>query len=324
LADGYYASLYSGAVETGTGISSIPAHLYDSSSRSLSFNAAEAVFQATAEKAALDVGLAFGPWADAMAGSETALKNVGHAVLSVQPWPAWSLSFGKMYTHVGLEGARSQDQVNYSRSWLFIYGTPTWHTGLRMAWAPATTPWFASVHVYNGWGIISDNNAAKTYGVTLGRRVGSATVTYNAVAGPEQPGSTSHWRTVSDLILTANAGSLGLSFDAVYGTEAQAPHTAGPQDATWYGMEFIGSWAASASTKLSARLEWYRDETGYTLGGTPANLTGLTLTASHRIAQPVEVRLESRFDHAEEDVFRYDGGLRDQQATVTLALLASW
>jgi hypothetical protein len=320
LTDAYYGMLFDGSGDRGTSsYSPVGFRYYDSENNSLTYNMTELIFHGQSDNVNLDAGLAFGPWADAMAGSETTLKNISFATVSIDPWQnGWKFSVGKMLSHIGLEGPRAHDNINYSRSFIFGYGTSTWHTGVRAAYSSDKTPWFGGAHIYNGWGVVSDNNSAKTFGFTVGRSLENATLTYNNCFGPEQTGNTSRWRFVQDLNLVTKISALELAVDAVYGSEALA-NSAG--DAKWYGIEGIITHSLAERTKVSGRLEWYRDDTGFTLGTVPTSLVGVTFTLKHQVAAPLQVLAELRYDHAQDSIFVRDMQLHDSQTTLTIAVL---
>ena len=74
--------------------------------------------------------------------------------------------YGKMVTYHGAEVIEAIDNPNYSRSFLFNYAIPFTHTGLKMSYA-FTDAVSASVHVVNGWDNSTDNNTAKTIGLSV-------------------------------------------------------------------------------------------------------------------------------------------------------------
>ena len=328
--DSYYALAFGdrGSRGSDTDPGAIPFRFYDSASNSITMNSAEFIVQASRNIMKFDAGIVVGPWAEAMAWGDASLKNLGHATLTVSPGQSgWTFMVGKMYSHVGLEGARALDNYNYSRSWIFDYGTPTWHTGVRIGYNPSQSPWAGSLHVYNGWNTVVDNNSAKSVGLTLFRKLGSTSATYNVIAGAEQPGNTKRIRVVQDLNLTIPIGSTAsFAADVVVGSEPQTLHIDSvAHDSKWYGVETMISMLLSPSTRFSGRGEWYKDETGYTLGlSGAARLHGATVTVAHQLVNQFEARIEARYDRADRAILGSDSKSDSDQKTMTLALLGKF
>ena len=116
------------------------------------------------------LSLRFGPTAERLAGpdAEHHLEFVKEAFASWSPFPSGvlRLDLGKFDTIYGLEVAESQDNPNYSRSFLYWLGQPAFHTGLRARIAPSDHVAF-NVLAVNGWNRSVDNNIGKTFGAQL-------------------------------------------------------------------------------------------------------------------------------------------------------------
>ncbi len=66
----------------------------------------------------------------------------------------------------------------YSRCLLFGYAAPFTHTGFRVT-APITDAWTVQAGVNQGWDVILDNNAAKSFYLSNTLTPSSARVTIN-------------------------------------------------------------------------------------------------------------------------------------------------
>lgn len=67
---------------------------------------------------------------------------------------------GLLITPIGPESFAWKDNWNLSRSNLF-FGCPFYHTGIKIYY-PVTNRFTVSMHVYNGWNSVVDNNPEKT------------------------------------------------------------------------------------------------------------------------------------------------------------------
>lgn len=137
------------------------------------------------------LSLRYGPAADLINGDEPGgLKQLQQAYASWAPGGgSWTFDFGKFYTIYGAEPNESQDNINYSRSLLYLFLTPQWHTGLRVTWeaSESVTMRFLAV---NGYNRSIDNNVGKTFGAQLDWAVSdNFGLTLGWLGGPEQDDS---------------------------------------------------------------------------------------------------------------------------------------
>ena len=179
--------------------------------------------------------LDFGPFADSNAASSSASgrsvdevsKHLGQAVVMWRPEGSrFALDVGKMYSHIGAETVKSKDNFNYSRTVLFAYGMPFWHTGLRLGYDVVPERIAASFFIYNGWNSIYDNNQSKSVGAQLKYSPsGLVTLAYNYLGGPERTDSEKDRKAVHELnsswTLTEN---LWLLTELIYGEEIGRAH----------------------------------------------------------------------------------------------------
>lgn len=145
-------------------------------------------------------------------------------------------------------------------------------------------------------------------------------ITLAAIAGPEQEDDDSNWRVAADLTVTYQLGDqTTLLADIVYGYQAD-PNTGG-SDAHWYGVSLYAIQELSESVSAAVRLEWYRDDGGYTTG-LDQNLyeatVGLTIRPfpNDPYLQYLKIRPELRVDYSDEDYF--DGFSRNVQYTAAV------
>lgn len=255
-----------------------------------------------------------------------ATKHIGQAVLTYTPAsaPAWVFEVGKMPTHLGLELTKSKDNWNYSRSALFSYGIPLWHTGFHAGYTPIANQLSVSGYIYNGWNTVYDNNFVPSYGLQLKWTPNDkVTWIYNYLGGPEQASNNINWKQVHEANVSYTlTPTVSIVSDFLYGKEAGA--TADAKTAFWYASEFGAKWQTSPKFYLSPRFEIYRDPQGYTLGGVGQSLYTYTLTESCLVSEGLEVRFEERIDHSTlNSRFTTVNGVSANQPTLIMGILYS-
>jgi len=262
------------------------------------------------------VDLDFGKTADLVAAYEPEsdgkeiYKHIQQAYVSLLTgkvqWDA-----GKFVTPMGAEVIESQDNWNYTRSVLFGYAIPFYHTGLR-ATVTASDKLTLTGYLVNGWNNSSEINENKTVhlGMTLKP---SAKLTWigNYMFGKETPGS-DETRNLFDTTLVLSFGKLSLMGNYDYGSEA---------DASWWGIAGYAKLQATPKWALVGRYE-YLDDTdgGFMTFGTKAQT--VTVTSDHLVAGGLKLRLEYRTDFADEPIFPKDDGSQEKsQTTLTVGLV---
>src|SRR5438132_629401 len=118
------------------------------------------------------IDLNYGPTATYVHGTEPGgtgvYQNVQQAYVSYLG-PAGTglqLDFGKFVTWNGQEVIETKDNWNYSRSLLFAWAIPYYHTGMRASYSPNAMLTVTGFLV-NGWNNAADNNTGKTIGGQL-------------------------------------------------------------------------------------------------------------------------------------------------------------
>ena len=311
---------------------------YDWHANQLDLSLAEITIKHVRKETSFVVDLDFGQFADlnaqtvnlaASGGPSTgtpneATKHIGQAVFTYTPAaaPAWVFELGKMPTHVGLELMKSKDNWNYSRSALFTFGGPLWHTGMHLGYTPVANQFAIGAYLYNGWNTVYDNNFIPTYGLQMKWTPNDKfTWIYNYLGGPEQDNNSSNWKQVHETNISYTlTPTLSVATDFLYGKEKAA--VADGLDKAWYGFQLGAKWQTGQTYYLSPRFEIYRDSHGYTLGGVGQTLYTYTLTQSYLISEGFELRLEGRLDHSTlSDRFVTGTGTSSNQPTVILGVL---
>jgi len=255
--------------------------------------------------------------------AEEPFKNIQQAYLSWKPSSMWSIEAGKFVTHMGFEVIESKDNWNYSRSLLFAWAIPYYHSGLRISHTHEN--FWINGYIYNGWNNVTEDNAGKTFGAQLGLTpIKGLTIIQNWIGGPEPniSGVDIQNRHVFDTVVMFSPVemlSLGLNYD--YGWVKTA--TAG--DSIWSGVAAYARFAPTDRLAFIPRFEWYDDKAGFTTGTTQI-VKEITLTAEHKCSDNVLTRLEYRSDWSTADSFHSDTGTSntDTQDTITLGLVYSF
>jgi len=286
--------------------------VFDVADNQLAFGLAELVVQKQASPVGFRMDLDYGPTNDVVQTGNVGTLNILQQAYLTAVLPIGSgltVDVGKFVTHMGYEVIESKDNWNYSRSYLFGYAIPFFHTGIRLTY-PVASVLSATVHVLNGWNSIIDNNHSKTLGLTLNWTASSSTsVIFNGIDGFEQAFLAPYGkRDVADFIVTeAVNDNLSLALNADYGQE-RLGGSKGPL-AIWKGAAVYGKYTLDPKSSVALRGEVYYDPFDYTTVfayGTPTfplpdpklTLKEVTLTYEYHIFDPLILRGELRDDFA--------------------------
>ncbi len=285
---------------------------FDINENQIALSLADLTVQEQAQPVGFKVELGYGPTSDFVNGSSpagsttptTASVLQAYGTVIVPLGAGLTIDAGKFVTHMGNEVIVSQNNWNYSRSYLFAFAIPYYHTGIRLTY-PVAGNFTAALHIVNGWNSVIDNNKFLSLGATLNYSPTSTTnLVFNGMWGHESLTPTENGdRDVYDFILTQQlTDAFSVAANADYG---QAGTTAGL--ALWKGIALYGRYAVSSICALAVRGELYYDPTfgGYTTGaGFPkATFQEYTLTWEYHPFDPLLVRVEGRDDFANGTAF---------------------
>jgi putative OmpL-like beta-barrel porin-2 len=211
------------------------------------------------------------------------------------------IDLGKFVTPFGAEVIETKDNFNYSRGLLFNYAIPFYHYGLRAKYS-FTDKYSVTGFVVNGWNDIYDNNTGKSYGVVFGwNPTKKISIAQGYMAGPETAGVNSHWRQLSDTVVTYSpTGKLTTSLNFDYGRGDRALGI--PTPVFWTGIAGYVKYAFNDLYAVSTRYEYYNDHDGFTTG-TAQHLNEFTGTFQRTVAHHLITRLEFRRDFSNRPVF---------------------
>jgi hypothetical protein len=281
---------------------------FDFRHNSFNLNYAEVVFEKKndlKDRLGFRLDLGFGPTADWVHSADPTggevVKQIQQAYLSyVAPvGSGLTIDFGKFVTVHGAEVIETKDNFNYSRSYLFSYAIPYYHTGLRAKYSFNDQIAVTGLLV-NGWDNFTDNNGGKTLGVTLSLTpTKKLSLVQNYMAGPEQPGDNTRWRHLSDTTLTYVASDkLTLMGNFDYGRDALTNGTGGH----WKGFAGYLRYAFTNKLAFAPRFEVFDDHDGFRTG-LRQTLKEFTLTQEFKLASNLLARLEFRRDSSDQDFF---------------------
>jgi hypothetical protein len=229
------------------------------------------------------------------------------------------LDFGKMGTFVGAEVLEAKDNPNYSRSLLFNYAEPLTHTGLKMSYV-FTDAVNAALFVVNGWDNATDNNKAKTYGLSVGLTPTEAfSAGINVLQGAEQLDNSSNMRTLVDVVATIKpTKKLAVILNYDDGKEEKALTGA---DVKWSGLSGIVKYDITDKYTVAVRGEYFNDTDGFRTG-TVQKLKEMTLTFDAKLDGGLILRPEYRHDSSDKQSF--DNGTKKTQDTIALGVMYAW
>ncbi len=204
---------------------------------------------------------------------------------------------GKFATHMGYEVIGGYDGYNdnFSRGFIFGYGIPFTHTGLKATYA-FNSKITAMASICNGWDDFQRLNHAYTAAAQLAiTPAKSVNVTFNFIHGPERRQDTQDQRAVYELVTTWRpVAKLTLGGDGLYGHEENG--VAAGHDALWRGLAGYAKYSLTPALSLAFRGEVFNDGGG-TRTGTDQTLRGFTLTPEYDMNARFS-RLNSRFRKA--------------------------
>ena len=241
------------------------------------------------------------------------------------------INVGKFVTPAGAEVIETKDNWNYTRGLLFAWAIPYTHTGISAKYA-FNSKVALTGYLVNGWNNSSETNpfngnSGKTTGFSLAITPSSKFgIIENYLVGSETPNDNSHYRHLTDTVITFNPTSkLSLMANYDYGHDfGISPSSPVVPTAVWWsGIAGYIKYAPNDKWAFATRGEWFNDHNGFeTL--TAQHLSEVTFTLQRMLAGKLMSRLEFRRDMSDQNAFPYrDGsfGPIDHQNTVTLGLV---
>lgn len=219
------------------------------------------------------------------------------------------------------------NSVFYSHSYTFGAALPFTLTGGYGTYV-INDQWTFDAGVSRGWdqALRDNNDAADVFGRVKYRISDETAIALAFITGPEQDDDNGNYRTVLNLSGShAVNPDLTLLVDGLYGHQAQPDVGIGGADgggeSRWYGVSGYAIQRLSDVVSVAGRLEYYRDDGGYTTGLDQTlweGTLGLTITPfpTDRYGQYFKIRPEIRYDVSDNDYF--DGLTSHTQFTAAI------
>lgn len=276
------------------------------------------------------IDLNFGTTADIVASLEPggtaareAYKHIQQAYISALASDNLIIDVGKFVTPIGAEVIESQNNWNYSRSILFGFAIPFYHTGVRATYL-ASEQLSLSGYLVNGWNNTFENNSDKTFAASAAFSP-SDQVTWvaNFMAGKEDDvggDAEEDLRWLFDTTVSfAATDMLTLMANFDYGQESNLVAT--DEAGAWWGIAAYARYQPQPTWALAGRFE-YIDDSDAGFMGIGEKVQSFTATSDHRMWEDLITRIEFRFDTAESDAFLDDEGTPTQnQPSLTVGMV---
>lgn len=245
------------------------------------------------------------------------------------------LDAGKFVTPFGYEVIGGYDgwNDNFSRGFIFGYGIPFTHAGIKASYS-FNSKISGAAFLTNGSDAVTRLNGGVT---VIGQFAAVTSKTTNLAVtflhGPEQPHNTHDQRSVYELIGAWKVmPRFTLGFDGLYGDEDHA--AANGSDAIWKGLAGYSKYNFTKELSVAFRGEVFAD-IGGSRTGTSQTLRGFTLTPEydlpaklsrvsselHHLDGKLIVRGEVRQDLSDQNSFRKGAGFTDRQFTRAVNLV---
>ena len=296
-AETYYTYDFNRAV-TNT----LPAYLYNfNRANEVNINLAYVKASYLTERTRANVTLATGTYMNANYSAEPGLlKNIYEANIGLRlsaKHNLW-LDAGVLPSHIGWESAIGKDNATLTRS-LAAENSPYFEAGARLSYTSASSKWYLSAQVLNGWQRIQrvDGNTTPAFGTQATFKPSSkVSLNSSTFIGSDQPDSLRRMRYFHDLY---GSFQLNEQWTAIAGFDigAQQKEKGSSSYDTWYTSALILKYAAGSGVSLAGRAEYYADKKGViisTAAGDGFKTWGFSGNADYQIASNLLWRIELR------------------------------
>lgn len=210
---------------------------------------------------------------------------------------------------IGPEVFAIKDNWNWSRSDLF-FGLPFYHTGARVAY-PLGGGWIGTLHVYNGWNSVVDNNDYPSVAASAAYAGDRVTGQLLYFGGIERTDDTA-WRHLLDAYATITVSD-HVSL-IVHGNGGVEPSDLGTS--SWLAAAAYAKIQLSPKLYGAVRTDYFREWRAQEPIFWPADWIGsFTATFAYQPVDGLSLRLELRADRADAPVF-FGGDVTGDGTTV--------
>ena len=221
---------------------------------------------------------------------------IQEATVGYQLGPALWLDAGIFFSHVGLEGWISRDNLSYTRSLVADF-SPYYEAGAKLTWTPSSRL-TATFCLLNGWQDVSNYNTPPATGVRIDYTPSpTVTLTYDNFIGNATADSVPvHLRIYHDVIAQYSPNAQW-QFAANYSLGSQSRSTASGGTASWWGITTFAKYHAIPRLAFVGRAEKYSDPSQIiVVTGSPASFqtTGASIGTDVSFVGPMVWRTELR------------------------------
>jgi len=245
-----------------------------------------------------------------------------------------TVDLGKFSTPIGYEVAESISNDEYSRSFVYTFAQPIYHTGIRIS-APLTPKLTGTAIISQGWNEVEDSGKNKSAAIALAYIASAKTTIYGNYYFGEEGSKFSNdngifggfgFGTSTRANVSLMDGSvvhqvtpkLKLALNGTYGTADHASGAAIP-DSKFYGVAGYAKYQLTSDIGLSFRADTFNDEDGIRTGSTGMSLSSFTLGADYTFRKNFLFRVEYRRDASNFATFADDGAGSKNRSTLTFA-----
>ena len=243
----------------------------------------------------------------------------------------FSVKAGHFYTIVGYEGVPAPANFFYSKSYSYQFAGPFTHWGGLATWN--VTPQFTlQGGLVNGWDSFDRRSDKPAYvmkaNYTTSDKFLSASL---AMITGEEPtavaAKTEQWTRYSAILSVHPIDDLEYVFHHHYAYQEDGKNGGGT--ARWYGIDQYLYYRLHQKVKAGLRFEWFRDEAGTRVGGSPdrgnpnrapfaGSVYSLTGAVNYYAHSNITIRPEIRYDWFTGGRNPYNDGHNDNQVLVAI------
>jgi hypothetical protein len=265
-----------------------------------------------------------------LAGEQGLLKNIfeGNAGVKLSQKKNLWLDAGIIPSHIGFESAIGGDCWNLTRS-LLAENSPYYEAGVKIGFTSTNEKIYLAGLVLNGWQRIQriPYNNTPAFGTQFTYKPNSKnSFNWSTYIGNEQPDTAKKWRYFNNLYanfqLTKKWGLI-----AGFDVGLQQKRKKSSIYNIWYSPVIIGRYGITEKFKLSARAEYYSDESGIIIfTGTQNGFKtfGYSLNLDYSPTENTLIRIEGRGLNSKDRIFEQEKTLTHANYFLTTSLSISF
>lgn len=209
-----------------------------------------------------------------------------------------SLTFGKQVTPAGLEEVQPHERDLHSVGYIYALASPNYYFGPRLHHDLNETD-YVELHAFRGWDAVGAPGHAPGYGFTYNRAFGkslSGALTFLSGHDSDGTGQSGRRNLLDVYLINDRGGRWKHSVNFELNTQANVLTAPGRREsAAWIGAAVGTRYRLDGKRFLSARLDWFRDDSGY-LTGAPGTAVAFTAGHAWELHRHLQARVEFRHD----------------------------